>query len=213
VIVIIAVITRALAAAIGMIVVFFREFWVLYVGIAGFGLSILYSLPPFKLSYRGLGEIAVGVTFGPLMVAGIVLTMAGRTEALSHWPMILLVSMPFAFLIANVLWINQFPDYETDLAANKRNLVVRLGKKRAVYGYAALFLLAYLSIAVIAVYSRNAVWLIGLLSAPLAYKSVMNCRRNYDNIKELMYSNAKTVQIYILTGVLMSISAVADRFI
>jgi 1,4-dihydroxy-2-naphthoate octaprenyltransferase len=210
---VIAVVTLLLAVCIGLAVVVYRDFNVLYIGMAGFGLSVIYSLPPFKLCYRGLGELAVGITFGPLIVIGTYLMMAGFNDTYANLPMVILSSLPFAFIIANVLWINQYPDYETDLAANKRNLVVRLGKKRAVAGYAALFVLAYLSICAIAVYARNPIWLLGLLTSPIAYKSVVNCRRNYDNIKELIYSNAKTVQIYIFTGILMSISAVADRFI
>jgi 1,4-dihydroxy-2-naphthoate octaprenyltransferase len=211
--IIIAVATLIPAAIIGLAVVFLKEFQVLYVGIAGFGLSVAYSLPPFKLCYRGLGEASVGITFGPLIVAGTYLTMAGADSAWANWLLIALCSMPFAFLIANVLWINEYPDYETDLAAGKKNLVVRLGKKRAVWGYAALFVFAYLGMIAIAVYERNAIWLIGILSAPLAWKSVLNCAKNYDNIGRLIKSNALTVQIYILTGILMSVAAIVDRFI
>ena len=49
----------------------------------------------------------------------------------------LLVSLPLAFLIANVLWINQYPDYEVDKAHGKKN-VVRLGKRKSVVVYGAI---------------------------------------------------------------------------
>ena len=34
--------------------------------------------------------------------------------------------MPYALLVANLLYINQFPDRKADAAAGKNNLVVRL---------------------------------------------------------------------------------------
>ena len=34
-------------------------------------------------------------------------------------------------LIAAFLWVNEFPDYRSDLAAGKRTWVVRLGRRKA----------------------------------------------------------------------------------
>lgn len=200
--IIVAIITLFPAAGIGLLVVAFKEFNVLYVGIIGLFLSIIYSVPPFKLCYRGLGELAVGINFGPLMVSGIYLTMAG---SLNNF--VLIASLPIGFLIANVLWINEFPDYEADKAVDKKNLVVRLGKERAVWGYAIIFILAYLSIIYIAFYTNNFIWLIGLFTLPLSFRAVKNCKKNVNDIKKLTLSNGLTIQIYLLTGILLSISA------
>jgi len=205
---VIAVVTMGAAALIGLYVVFFREFEVIYIGLIGFSLAVIYSLPPFKLCYRGLGEIAVGITFGPLVLYGMFLVMAQRYDVLP-----LLVSLPVGFLIANVLWINQFPDYEADKAGGKNNWVVRLGKARSVKVYAALFSLNYLAILAIAVYTANPVWLLSLLTIPKAIQAVKNCAENYNNIGKLVNSNAATVQIYILTGGLLSAAALLDGFV
>lgn len=45
-----------------------REPRVLWIGALGIACAWFYQAPPFKLSYRGLGEIAVAVCYGPLMV-------------------------------------------------------------------------------------------------------------------------------------------------
>jgi len=201
----IAVVTLGAAALIGLYVVYFRETRVLFVGLAGFLISIIYSIPPIKLCYRGLGELAIGITFGPLVLNGMFLALAQRFELLP-----LLVSIPVGILITNVIWINQFPDYEADKACNKKNWVVRLGKPRACRIYALLFLLNYLAIAAIAVYTVNPVWLIGLLTIPKAVAASKNCAVNYDNISKLIGSNAATIQIYILTGILLSVAALLD---
>jgi len=39
--------------------------------------------------------------------------------------------IPVGILIALVLYINEFPDYEADKAVNKQTLVVMLGKRKA----------------------------------------------------------------------------------
>lgn len=202
---IIAVITFAAAALIGLLVVFLHEFTVLYVGLAGFGLAILYSLPPFKLAYRGLGEFTVGLVFGPLVLNGMYVAMTGQFDLPP-----LLASLPLGFLIANVLWINQFPDYEADLSGGKRNGVVRLGKKRAIRVYALLFAAAYVSLAVMALAVAGYFFLLGLATIPLALKAIRNARLNHDNISQLIFSNASTVKIYMLTGLLLIASALLN---
>jgi 1,4-dihydroxy-2-naphthoate octaprenyltransferase len=49
----------------------------------------------------------------------------------------------FALLVANVLYINQFPDVKADAGAGKNTLVVRLGVARARWGYVVIAGLAY----------------------------------------------------------------------
>lgn len=202
---IIGAVTMFLAACIGLLIVFFKEPLVIYVGVAGFILAILYSIPPFKLCYRGFGELIVGLVFGPLVLNGMYVVMSGQYDLLPVF-----VSIPVGLLIANVLWINQFPDYEADSLANKKNWVVRLGKKKAVKVYAGLFILSYISICLIVAYTKNPIWFLVFLTIPKAIKSVKNCKENYNNIQKLLISNAATVQIYLLNGALLGVAAVID---
>lgn len=202
---VIAAVCFTAAGFIGLVLSIFIEPKVFLIGLAGFLLAIIYSLPPFKLCYRGFGEFAVGFAFGPVTVMGVYVLIEGRFDTLP-----LLVSLPLEFLIMNVLWINQFPDFEVDKAHGKKNLVVRLGKKKAVWGYAVLFLLSYLSLIAIALYAKNAVWLMSIATLPVAVKAVKNCYLNYNNIKRLISSNAATVTVYQLFGLSLVISAILD---
>jgi 1,4-dihydroxy-2-naphthoate octaprenyltransferase len=204
----IAIICFLIAAVIGCILAFFVEIQIFWVGLAGFVLAVIYSMPPFKLCYRGFGEIAVGIAFGPVIVMGIYVLIEGRFDWLP-----LLASLPIAFMIINVLWINQYPDYEVDKDHGKKNWVVRLGKKKAVWIYALLFALSYLSVIAVAVYAANLIWLLPLLTIPLAVKAVKNCRRNYDQIEKLIASNAATVQVYQLFGLSFVLCAVLDGLV
>ena len=97
----------------------------LWAGITGTLLGLLYTLTPVKLSYNGLGEVAIALGFGPVMALGThyVLT-AGHLPAWP-WVMPLLASVPVALFVMLIVWINQFQDAPSDAAAGKRTWVVR----------------------------------------------------------------------------------------
>lgn len=198
---VIGILTIAIGSLIGLYIVFFWELNVLWFGLAGVFFALFYSLPPFQFAYRGLGETVVGFTFGPLITCGTYLVQT-HTITLE----VFLVSLPLGFLIANVLWINQYPDYEADLQGGKINSVVRIGKKRGVKVYALLFAFAYLLILTLAFISNNLFWLLALISLPLALRAVIVARQHYDNIPKLVEANARTIQVYQLTGLTMTIA-------
>ncbi|MCB1155181.1 prenyltransferase [bacterium] len=96
----------------------------LVTGLAVFGAlaGVVYSAKPIWLSYRGLGEVLVGVTFGP------VLTVLGAYVTSGEVPFSAVVlGGAMGFWTMAILTINEVPDYDADLECEKRNLVVRLG--------------------------------------------------------------------------------------
>ena len=115
---------------------------VLAVGIAGMLCGLLYTAVPFKLSYRGMGEVVVFLAFGPLVVVGSYLCQAGSIESFAF-----VVSGPAGLLVASVLIVNEVLDWEWDGRAGKRTLVVMLGRRRGYALYLATFLGAYVWIA------------------------------------------------------------------
>ncbi len=195
---IIGVITVLAGSLLGLYIVLNREFLVLWIGLAGVFFALFYSLPPFKFAYRGIGEIVVGFTFGPLITTG---TYLVQTHTISAE--VLIASLPLGLIIANVLWINQYPDYEADLKGGKMNGVVRLGREKGVIVFAALFALAYLVLLTLTLMSGNVFWLLPFISIPLAVKAIKVARKHFDNIPKLIEANAKTIQIYQLTGLTM----------
>lgn len=112
-----------LGCAAGFLVVGVREPRVLLLGAIGVALAFFYHAPPLRLSYRGLGELAVALAYGPLIACGAYLVQRGTVS-----PTVALASLPLGLLIAGFLWINEFPDWEADRSAGKRTLVVRLGR-------------------------------------------------------------------------------------
>lgn len=135
----VAGVSYALGIAVGLVIVGYRAPVVLPLGVIGVGLAFTYHAPPLRLSYRGVGELAVGLAYGPLIAAGTVLVQHGSVP---RWAV--LAALPLGLLIAAFLWANEFPDYESDRAAHKRTLVVRLGRPAAAMVFAGIGALALL---------------------------------------------------------------------
>ena len=85
-------------------------------------LGWLYSLPPIRLAYRGLGEaaIAVGTGFG-VPVAGY---LAVKSSLDVDFVLISLALVLYGFVLGVSL---ELPDVEADRLGGKVNLVVRFG--------------------------------------------------------------------------------------
>jgi len=127
------------AIAIGLVIATWRDSRVLGLGILGMALAWYYHGGSVRLSYRGLGELAVALAYGPFIVGGTYLVQTGYISApLLH------ASMALGLLVAAFLWINQFPDYAADKAAGKKNLVVRLGLPAAAFVYVVILVTGYL---------------------------------------------------------------------
>ena len=120
-----------LGAGAGLVIAAWREPAVVWFGLAGMAFAFFYHAPPFRLSYRGFGEVAVAVSYGPLVTAGTYLVQRGTIPT-----RIILLSLPLGVLIAAFLWINELPDYSADAMSGKRTLVVRLGRAGAAAGFA-----------------------------------------------------------------------------
>lgn len=129
----IATAAYALGIAAGIAIAGFREARVLWIGLAGVASAFFYHAPPLKLSYRGFGEFAVALCYGPLIATGTYLVQRGTIDS-----QIVLASTSLGLLITSFLWVCEFPDYLADLGAGKRNLVVRLGRLRASRAFVAL---------------------------------------------------------------------------
>jgi 1,4-dihydroxy-2-naphthoate octaprenyltransferase len=94
------------------------------------GLSVLalgYTNPPLKLSYRGLGELDVGITHSLGVILCGYLFQNGSPGDAFPW----LLSLPLFLSIVPSIILAGFPDYQADLAAGKRTIPVRVGKERA----------------------------------------------------------------------------------
>jgi 1,4-dihydroxy-2-naphthoate octaprenyltransferase len=95
--------------------------------------AVFYVAPPIRWAYRGLGETVIALSYGPWMVLGSLYLHA----QLFAWSALAASLVP-GFLIMALAVVNAIPDFHQDRLVGKRNLVVRLGRKRAVWLYLTL---------------------------------------------------------------------------
>jgi 1,4-dihydroxy-2-naphthoate octaprenyltransferase len=116
----------AAAFCVGLGLVAWGGPWLIAIGIASILCGVAYTGGPFPLAYHGLGDVFVFVFFGLVAVGGTYFVQADRLVFDA-----VLAGVPMGLLAANILVVNNYRDVETDAAANKRTLVVRLGRRAA----------------------------------------------------------------------------------
>tara|TARA_R110002072_G_scaffold19095_29_gene71063 strand:- start:1842 stop:2765 length:924 start_codon:yes stop_codon:yes gene_type:complete len=185
------------AIACGLAIVLLRESRVLPLGIAGVALAWFYHGGRLRLAYRGLGELAVSLAYGPLVVCGTYLVQTGGVT-----PALVNASCVLGLLVAAFLWINQFPDYAADRSAGKRNLVVRLGLSAATHAYALLILVAYGWLLAASLFIDGAGGMaLGLIGAAPALFSVWRVRRAAGVTADIVPAQAACLLGFVLMAI------------
>jgi 1,4-dihydroxy-2-naphthoate octaprenyltransferase len=125
--------------------------WIIGIAVSGLFLGYFYTARPLRLvARRGLGELSIFLTFGPLLTLGTALAMYGgdlfstntADPAMNHFLNCILLGVPLGLLTTNILLINEFPDMKSDAKTGKNHLVVTFGKKASRWIYLAFLLLA-----------------------------------------------------------------------
>ncbi len=171
----------------------------LLIGLAGVVVGYSYTGPPLKLVYRGLGEIAVAIGFGPIMLLGAYVVQTGR---LAIEPLV--ASLPVAILISLILYVNEIPDRRSDAVAGKRTLVVRLSPStvRRIYAVAAALAFALIVAGVLLGILPWAT-LLALAALPLAVSVHRGIGLHYDSPYTLMAVMGTNVKLHLYTGLLL----------
>jgi 1,4-dihydroxy-2-naphthoate octaprenyltransferase len=186
----------AVGSLIGMYLFLLRGLLLLLIGLVGIFSLFFYVGPPLKLAHHGVGEFIVGLNFGPVIVLGTYLVQTGRID-----PVAGLASIPVGLLVTAILWVNEFPDVEADLAVGKRTLMARLGRRASVRVYIGILAAAYivLVIAVLLGFLPPAA-LASLLSLPIAVKAARHLRAHYEDPHAMIPANALTILLLLVFG-------------
>jgi 1,4-dihydroxy-2-naphthoate octaprenyltransferase len=172
----------------------------LVIGVVGFIVSLGYTAPPLKFVYRGLGEIAVAIGFGPLMLLGAYVVQTGG--ALAWEPFV--ASIPVALLVALILYVNEIPDRRSDARAGKRTLPVRFSRTTVITGYnVAVAAAMVVIVAGVALGVLPVPVLLMLITIPLALRVSRGLDPNYENPYGLMAIMGVNVQLHLRAGLLL----------
>lgn len=118
--------TFVAALAVGLGLISWGGPWLIAIGAASIIAGVAYTGGPWPLAYLGLGDVFVFFFFGLVAVGGTYFVQTGRLTLDA-----VLAGVPVGLLAANILVVNNYRDAETDAAAGKRTLVVRLGRAAA----------------------------------------------------------------------------------
>ena len=132
-----------LAIAFGVALTFMRGPAIIGLGLIGLVLGWGYTAPPLEYKNRALGIPIVFLLMGPLMVVGGYFAASGAWSTTALW-----LSVPIGLLTAAILHGNEWRDIREDTRAGISTLSARIGRRWAHYGYVALVLGAYMSLAV-----------------------------------------------------------------
>lgn len=172
-------------------------FWV---GLAGLVIGWAYSAPPLKLNSRGLGELCVFAGF-MLIVLGTALVQGATIHSALLW-----IGAPYALLVTNVLYMNQFPDRSADLASGKRHWVARLPAAQAAYGYPLIAgLAAGTVIAPVWLDWVSSWYLLSLLAILPAIPASRTLLRHADNPRQLLPAIQQTLLAAHLTPLVQAL--------
>ncbi len=193
----------------GIILIIRNRIGVLLLGFIGFLCAWLYSSRPFQLMNKGLGEIVLFLAFGPLISFGMGYALEGK-YLFDYF----LIGLPMGFLIVNILWINQFPDYEADKSVGKNNLVVKLGLSKARWGYVIFWSLFYLSLFLL-IFFRLLYWQVALVvfTLPVTLKAIRILWKNFKEPLGLIPAQAFTIQLQMILGILISVGLIIGKFV
>jgi 1,4-dihydroxy-2-naphthoate octaprenyltransferase len=204
----VAAIFYALGGAAGIAIALWREPWVIAIGIAGVALAWFYHAPPLRLSYRGLGEPAVALVYGPLICAGTYLVQRHTIP-----PHVWITAIPLGLMIGAFLWINEFPDRRADDSAGKRTLVVKLGAERASDLYAAIVVAAYLALAIVPLTGVSPLVFIGFIGLPHAIIAAARLSRFPTETSRIVPAQGWSLLSFVLLSIGMSAGLIAAKLL
>lgn len=174
---------------------------ILYLMLSGAFIVLFYTAPPIRLNYRGFGETAILLVFGPLLVFGSYYTLA------RHFSWIpIFVALPLGLAIMNIGIISSIFDHSADSKHHKRSLALRFGPLKALQivqvNYLALYFLIIMGVFVnfLPLFT-----IIGLLTIPL-FRQIIHSTRDYNNLKIYRATMNSAILLALSLGCILIVS-------
>ncbi len=197
------IVMLVLAVPIGIYFVIIRGWQLLPLLIVAAFFILLYS--PFILK-RPWPEWVAGAGLGALPILGLYFAQRGAYTCTAA-----VACIPSAFLVHNLLLLNEFPDVEADMLADRKTVPISIGKNRAAIFYSVVVIAVYLWIIGWVAAQVMPVWtLLALLTLPLTIRAI-NGARHHDDASKLIPAMAANVMTVLLTQLLMGIGYILGR--
>jgi 1,4-dihydroxy-2-naphthoate octaprenyltransferase len=183
-----------------------RGGWVLLpIGVVSILAGIAYTGGPFPLGYNGLGDLFVFVFFGLVAVDTTFYVQTGYVSS-----DVTSCAAALGLLAANILVANNYRDEATDRVAGKKTLVVRFGRKFAIWQYALSAALAMCCPAALLLAGFRWPVLLPVLLTPWAVQLTMRLARSQDPGEQIALLGA-TARYLAVFGLLLSLGIITGR--
>lgn len=178
----------------GLILTYYTGSDLLWIGALGALGTYFY----YRLKFVALGDLLIFLIYGPLIGFGTAYVLTGMLM-----PIVLLIEIPVAFLVVNILHANNTRDIRDDGKANIKTQAMLLGIKGSKIQYILLALGAYIAVAAMVAFGvLHSLTLSVFLSIPLALKNIKQMQQaeidKPENIKMLDAASAQLVMIFTL---------------
>ena len=172
---------------------------VLYFGLAGCALIVLYPW----LKYHALGDLDIFLTYSVLPILGTSYVATGALNYETLWLM-----LPIGLITVGILHVNNTRDIEQDSRAGIKTFAMLVGKRVSVVLYIAELMLPFVCVLVAAIYGAMPWWALVVL---VALKPALdNCRAMLklpaEGMKALIGVDEKTAQLQLMFSLLLSLS-------
>jgi 2-carboxy-1,4-naphthoquinone phytyltransferase len=173
---------------------------VVVISIACF-LGYTYQGPPFRLGYKGLGEVICTICFGPLALGA-----AYYSQAQSWSIANLVASLIIGISTSLILFCSHFHQVKDDLAAGKLSPIVRMGTKMGSqvlqWATASIYILTVVGV-VIDLFPVAT--LLVFVSLPLALKLTKFVSEYYDRPDRVRTCKYLAVRLHFVSGLLLAL--------
>ncbi|MCJ7604626.1 MAG: prenyltransferase [Dehalococcoidales bacterium] len=165
----------------------------------------LYS--PFILK-RPWPEWVAGAGLGALPILGLYFAQTGDYTCTA-----VIAAIPSAFLVHNLLLLNEFPDVDADKSASRKTIPISIGRRKAGIFFSVVAVGVYVWIVAFAIAGVLPLWsMLGLLTLPLALKAISGALHS-DDPSRLIPGMAANVVTVLLTQILIGIGFLIDGLI
>ncbi|HPO36063.1 MAG TPA: 1,4-dihydroxy-2-naphthoate octaprenyltransferase [Syntrophales bacterium] len=190
------------AVIVGIGAAYSRTPHILWIGLLGVLTCLLYTAGPLQFKYHALGELAVFLMWGPLMVEG---AYAVQAKAVALKP--IFVSIPIGLLVALVLFANNIRDIGHDKRREIKTIAIVLGQERSLAIFMGLIILTYTSVVLMVLWG---------LASPWAFLTFLSLPKAVDLLKTLKKSipdeaDALTAKYNLVFGFLFMIAILLEK--
>lgn len=198
-----SVILQAAAVAMGLLMVCLTGLPLLWFGIAGIALSLLY--PPLK--YIALGDLVIMACYALLPMLGTTFICSG-----SIVPSVLWLAIPVGSITVAILHANNARDIETDRRADIKTFALLTGRTFAINVYLFEMMLPYCWLLVIALLAKVSPWtLTTFITLPIALgncKTMLSCKT--EGIKAIAGMDEATAKLQLAFSLTLAIGLIIE---